>query len=165
MAKWNEADKAVLVVSLVFIAVLGLAIYFILVKPSMERRRQSKAGAVRRVIDVKLFSADWCGNCQTFKPEWDKLQQLTKRNPIGNLEIHTHVVDCTQDSSLGKALSNHYVAFDDPRNARSTLQPVMGFPTVTAQERGIPGSFACEIRPRNLEGADELISNIQKIFF
>lgn len=164
MSKWSDADKTVLAVSLVFIVVLGLAIYFILVKPSMERRRQSKAGASRRVIDVKLFSADWCGNCQTFKPEWNKLQQLT-REPIGNLEIHTHIVDCTQDSDLGKAPANHYVAFDDPRNAQLTLQPVMGFPTVTAQERGVPGSFACEIRPRNLEGAQELISNIQKIFF
>ena len=31
---------------------------------------------------VTLFYADWCGHCNTFKPEWQKLKKIFLKNNI-----------------------------------------------------------------------------------
>tara|TARA_B100000886_G_scaffold316909_1_gene255834 strand:- start:1088 stop:1414 length:327 start_codon:yes stop_codon:yes gene_type:complete len=31
---------------------------------------------------VTLFYADWCGHCNTFKPEWEKLKEILPKNNI-----------------------------------------------------------------------------------
>jgi len=43
-------------------------------------------------ITVKLFYADWCGHCHSFKPEWNKLKKMagkikTEEYEAGNNEI------------------------------------------------------------------------------
>ena len=31
------------------------------------------------------FLADWCGHCQNFKPEWEKIKSHLKENPDGSV--------------------------------------------------------------------------------
>lgn len=38
---------------------------------------------------VELFYAEWCGHCQHFKPEWEKLKKMSKQNGIQCIEYES----------------------------------------------------------------------------
>ncbi len=35
------------------------------------------------------FLADWCGHCQAFKPEWERIKSHLRANPVGEGQIVT----------------------------------------------------------------------------
>ena len=37
---------------------------------------------------INFYKADWCGHCKNFKPEWEKLKELTKG--MGNIKLNMY---------------------------------------------------------------------------
>lgn len=78
------------------------------------------------------FLADWCGHCQHFKPEWEKIKSHLRKNPDGSGHVVTtsdkHMQDlpCKQPSgfptmSLYKG-TKHIKDYDGGRNMPEVLQ-------------------------------------------
>lgn len=119
--------------------------------------------AVRRLtrppkqIDVYLFSAEWCGACKSFAPEWDKFEGEAKlTSGTGTYLVRTHKVDC---SSISKDALATDSKFKYTQNGKQ--RTVDSFPTVIARSEGHP---AVDIRPNNSENHKQLMTNIQKMF-
>ena len=54
------------------------------------------------------FLADWCGHCQHFKPEWEKIKSHLKKNADGSGHVittndkHMHDLPCKLHSGFPK---------------------------------------------------------------
>lgn len=44
-------------------------------------------------VEVSLYYADWCGHCQRFKPEWNKLKPLIKEKYGGSCKEYEQKTD------------------------------------------------------------------------
>ena len=51
---------------------------------------------------IELFSATWCGHCQRFKPEWDKLTKEMSSIETINYDsvIHKDIIEKKKDIGL-----------------------------------------------------------------
>jgi thiol-disulfide isomerase/thioredoxin len=78
------------------------------------------------------FLADWCGHCQNFKPEWEKIKSHLKENPDGSGHVVT-VNDKHMQKLPGKQPSgfptmslyngkDHIKDYDKGRNMPEVLQ-------------------------------------------
>ena len=41
--------------------------------------KNNMSGGTKSDIKVILFSADWCGHCKKFKPDWEKLKKKLRK--------------------------------------------------------------------------------------
>ncbi len=71
-------------------------------------------------VVILLLHADWCGHCQTLKPEWNKMKDNLD-NEIKNKILIEEIESNDMDSRLPE-LSNKYLNGD-------TIE-YMGFPTI-----------------------------------
>jgi thiol-disulfide isomerase/thioredoxin len=51
-----------------------------MVKPHHRKTQKHHAHAHKKVL-LGLVYADWCGHCQSLKPEWAKMKDEIKKNP------------------------------------------------------------------------------------
>lgn len=73
-------------------------------------------------LDVTLYYADWCGHCNTFKPEWekinkniDKIQKKFKNIKISLNKYSDRELDSTDIKKEGGKINN---------------KAIKGFPTI-----------------------------------
>jgi len=67
-------------------------------------------------VDCTLYYANWCGHCNTFKPQWNLLKEKIKQ--------------CNGTHNGIKLTINEYESAKIPANTRINGQELMGFPTI-----------------------------------
>jgi thiol-disulfide isomerase/thioredoxin len=81
-------------------------------------------------VDATLFHAEWCGHCNHFMPQWDKLKdKIKKNNKFGNVTVTTHQYDpesISEDKKNGKidgkdirGYPSVRISVDDDKNGKS----------------------------------------------
>lgn len=63
---------------------------------------------------ISLYYADWCGHCTSFKPTWNSLKKMFKKNDI------------------------EYAEFEDSKNKKEVENAnIQGFPTIKIEKDGV----------------------------
>lgn len=102
-----------LLVVLAFV-LLGLLVYRFwkpMVQPPKREVKPNEA-------NLYFFYTNWCGFSQKAMPEWSKLEETLKREPLfGKTHVNAIPVDCETD------------------RARCTLYDIQGYPTVILETK------------------------------
>ena len=126
-----------LIIVLIFFLLLIMPIdYFskyIKYKNKYISLKNNMSGGTKSDIKVILFSADWCGHCKKFKPEWEKLK---------------------------KKLSNKYTFINYKDTDKETTEwKINGFPTIYIANKDHASQYYGE---RQVDAITEFITNFKK---
>jgi thiol-disulfide isomerase/thioredoxin len=130
-----------LLIFMIFIifAVAAYYCYSWYAKPVIENQStQDMANFNDRVSEAKVmvFTADWCPHCKRAKPEWEKFVETNNGKIIGNYQIVTETVDCS-----------------DGENPKIQQYSIDGYPTLfLLKDENQRISFDAKITEENLNG-------------
>ena len=100
---------------LLIVLLVGVLVYFysINLKESFTND-DTDFGTGKKLV---LFYADWCGHCNTLKPQWNKAAKQTK-----NSNVRMVKVNCGEDDKKHQDIVNRY--------------DIQGFPTIKLLNNG-----------------------------
>lgn len=98
-----------------------------------KHKKTARKKTGKRVIHVGKIFADWCGHCQTLKPEWEKMKkniQLQLGRVLHNVHVRfVEIGDTEQNKSKGLTVDGMTEQF----NSENGCTPVLksdGYPTL-----------------------------------
>lgn len=95
------------------IVFLALAVITLLVWKLWRPRKAPKQTVAHNEANLYFFYTEWCGFSQKAMPEWEKVEESLKLNPMfGNTKVTPVRVDAEQDRQ------------------KATLYEVEGYPTI-----------------------------------
>lgn len=98
-------------------------------------------------INGTLFYANWCGHCQTFKPEWNKFKEMIAQQNENNKNMHITINEY-EDSNL------------PTEGAKIQNKDIRGYPTVKITVRS--GNNVTEYEYDGKRTAKDLYNHVTK---
>lgn len=123
--------------TLVLVAIVAIMVLFYYI---VQQRNQQVMGPLEGFfsgagITCKLFAADWCPHCVSFKPDYKRFQDSYNGKSVNGKRVNIKMIDCTGEYE------------DEDKNL------VEGYPTVVCNGKVYEG-------PRSFEGLEAHLKSL-----